>query len=306
MKNNFSLDEVNSLALNSPESLVEQGVNAYESKINSVVDNILKDRTVDIVLLSGPSSSGKTTTANKIANGIQKRGKNAYIISLDDFYFNRDDIPINSDGLPDYENITAMDIQLIKKTFNALINERKAVVPIFNFKTGKRENTGKTVYLGDNDVVIVEGIHALNPLIIQGVEATHIYKIYISVSSRFTYDNGKILLTKRNIRLVRRMIRDYHHRSASVEHTYFLWAGVRKGEDTFVFPYKNQADDFINSTHIFEECMFKNEAIELLGHINEDSPYFDEAQRLKEALEKFVSIDIDLLPENSLLNEFIG
>ncbi len=305
MKNNFNLDEVNALAQKNPENFVMQGVNAYESRVNSVVENILKDNTVDIVLLSGPSSSGKTTTAQKIAEGIQKRGKNAYIISLDDFYFNRDDIPINSDGLPDYENVTAMDVELIKKTFNSLIKDRMAVVPIFNFKTGKREQKGKTVYLKENDVVIVEGIHALNPLIIQGVESTHIYKIYISVSSRFTHNNGKILLTKRNIRLIRRMIRDYHHRSASVEHTYFLWAGVRKGEDTFVFPYKDQADEFINSTHPFEECMFKNEAIELLGHINEESPYFDEAQRLKEALEKFVEIDRDLLPKSSLLNEFI-
>lgn len=305
MKNSFSLSEVNSLVESDAKGFIDDCVNKYEQKINLAVENILKDKTVDIVLLAGPSSSGKTTTAGKLAQGIRTKGKNAYIISLDDFYLNRDDIPINSDGLPDYENVTAMDIPLIKKTFNSLINERSAVVPIFSFKTGKREKNGKTVHLNENDVVIVEGIHALNPIITDGVDPSHVYKIYISVSSRFTADNGRILLTKRNIRLVRRMIRDYHHRSSSVERTYFLWAGVRKGEDKFVFPYKNRADEFIDSTHPFEECMFRDEAIELLGHIDEESPYYDESQRLKESLEQFIPVSRDLLPENSLLHEFI-
>ncbi len=305
MKNSYSLEEVNSLVSSNPKEFIRKCVCCFEEKITSVVENILKDSTVDIVLLSGPSSSGKTTTAQKIAQGIKEKGKNAYIISLDDFYYDRSEISVNSDGLPDYENVTAMDIPLIKKTFNDLINQRRADVPVFNFLTGKREKEWKTVFLGDNDVVIVEGIHALNPLIVQGVESTHIYKIYISVSSRFTYGNEKILLTKRNIRLIRRMIRDYHHRSSSIERTYFLWAGVRKGEDEFVFPYKNQADEFINSIHAFEACLFKDEAIELLGHINKDSVYFDEAQRLKEALEKFISVDRGLLPKSSLLNEFL-
>ncbi len=306
MKNNYSVSEINSYAMSDAKGFVDSCVSEYEQKISNAVDNILKDKIVDIVLLAGPSSSGKTTTANKLVQGIRQKGRNAYILSLDDFYLNRDDIPINSDGLPDFENITALDIPLIKFTFNSLINERTAVVPVFNFNTGCREEDGKTVHLQPNDVVIVEGIHALNPIITDGIDKNHIYKIYISVSSRFTDSNGRILLTKRNIRLVRRMIRDYHFRSSSVENTYFLWAGVRKGEDSFVFPYKNLADEFINSVHPFEECMFRDEAIELLGHLDEESIYFDEAQRLKQSLEQFAVIDRKMLPEDSLLREFIG
>lgn len=306
MKDNYSVREINSAVKKDAKAFVAEYVNEYEQKIDCAVKNILKDSTVDIVMLAGPSSSGKTTTAKKLCEGIRRQGRNAYIISLDDFYLNRGDIPINADGLPDYENVTALDIPLIKKTFEALINEREAVVPVFSFQTGKREAKGNTVHLNENDVIIVEGIHALNPLITQGIDRNHIYKIYISVSSRFTDGDGKILLTKRNIRFIRRMIRDYHFRASSVENTCFLWTGVLKGEEKFVFPYKNQADEFINSIHPFEECLFKQEAKELLAHIQKSSTYYNGVKRICSALEQFEAIDRELLPDDSLLCEFIG
>ncbi len=306
MKNNYSVSQVNSMALKDAENFVNTAIGEYEKRISSAVDNILKNPVIDIVLLAGPSSSGKTTSAKKIVQGIEKKGKTAYIISLDDFYFDRDDIPVNSDGLPDYENITALDIPLIKETFNSLINERTALLPVFNFKTGKREKEKRIIHLGQNDVVVVEGIHALNPVITQGIDPEHIYKIYISVSSRFVSDEGKVVMTKRNIRFVRRMIRDYRFRSSTVEFTYFLWDGVSKGEDKFIFPYKNQADEFINSIHAFEVCMFRDEAIELLNHIEKSSCYYSKAQSLKDALMCFTPISRGLLPEDALLREFIG
>ncbi|MBQ8783351.1 MAG: nucleoside kinase [Clostridia bacterium] len=306
MKDNYTLSEVNSAVRKDAKAFIGLCINNYEKQVERAVDNILKDSTVDIVMLAGPSSSGKTTTAKKLCEGIRNRGRNAYIISLDDFYFNRDDIPINKDGLPDYENVTALDIPLIEKTFNSLINEREAVVPIFNFQTGKREEKGNLIHIDDDDVIIVEGIHALNPIITGEIDQNHIYKIYISVSSRFTDDNGEILLTKRNIRFIRRMIRDYHFRASQVENTCFLWQGVLKGEDEFVFPYKEQADEFINSIHPFEECIFKSEAKELLGHIEKSSVYYDEVKRIYNALELFDEVSRDLLPSDSLLREFIG
>ncbi len=306
MKDNYSLSEINSAVQNDAAAFINSCVAEYEKRIDSAVENILKDNRVDIVMLAGPSSSGKTTTAKKLRDGICRRGGNAYIISLDDFYFNRDDIPINPDGLPDYENVTALDIELIEKTFNSLINEREAVIPTFNFQTGKREEAGNLIHIDDDDVIIVEGIHALNPIITQGIDKNHIYKIYISVSSRFTDDEGKVLLSKRNIRFIRRMIRDYHFRASQVEYTCFLWQGVLKGEDEFVFPYKNQADEFINSLHPFEECIFKNEAQALMNHIDKSSAYYPEVKRLYDAVERFADVSRDLLPEDSLLKEFIG
>ena len=305
MKLYYSVNEINSAVKSDPVGYMHSCIDEYQGKLDTAVGNILDKGDIDIVMLAGPSSSGKTTTANKIAQGIIKRGGNAYIMSLDDFYSNRDDIPINSDGLPDYENITALDLPLIKNTFNSLINDRHAVLPVFDFNTGRREDTGRELNLKKDDVVIVEGIHALNPKITQGIDLEHVFKIYISVSSRVTC-SGKILLTKRNLRFVRRMIRDFNFRSSDVEHTYFLWSGVCKGEDRFIFPFKGNAQEFINTFHPFEPCLFKNEARSLLSKVAEESPYVDEAKSLSESLERFEDFDASLLTEDSLLREFIG
>lgn len=305
MKLYYSLNEINSAVRSDPVGFMHECINEYEGKLAAASDKILNDDNIDIVMLAGPSSSGKTTTAGKIARNIIAKGKNAYIMSLDDFYFNRLDIPINSDGLPDYENITALDLPLIRNCFNSLIKNRRVVLPVFNFSTGMREETGRELRLKKGDVVIIEGIHALNPIITSGINTEHVFKIYISVSSRVTV-NGKVLLTKRNIRFVRRMIRDFNFRSSDVEHTYFLWSGVRKGEDRFIFPFKANAQEFINTFHPFEPCLFRNEAINLLSCVTEESLYVDEAKRLSEALDRLSVFDPSLLTEDSLLREFIG
>lgn len=307
MKSLYSFAEINEAVKNDPLDFVVSCTEEYNEKINSTVNSILNNKLYDIIMLAGPSSAGKTTTAAKIAEGIKAQGRNAYRISLDDFYFNRDDIPINSDGLPDYENITALDLKLIEDTFNHLISKREADLPVFNFSTGKREEEGTHIELARNDALIVEGIHALNPIITDKIDSEHIFKIYINASSRLvTAHTGRVLLTKRDVRFIRRMIRDYNFRGSSVENTYFLWTGVRKGEDKFIFPFKNNADCFINTFHPFEPCLFKNEAVKLLDIVDEDSPYADEAARLKESINRFNEIDISLLPKDSLLREFIG
>ena len=307
MKETYSYAAINAALKKDAEGYIRSCEDGYKNQVNEAVEKILENSVVDIVMLAGPSSSGKTTTAMKIAEGIAKKGKNAFRISLDDFYYDRDDIPINSDGLPDFENITALDLPLIKDTFNSLITKREAELPVFNFNTGKREEHGTHIELKPNDVIIVEGIHALNPIITGDVDKDHVYKIYINASSRVVTENtGRVLLTKRNVRLTRRFIRDYKFRGSTVENTYFLWAGVRKGEDKFIFPYKSNADFFINSFHAYEPCLFRDEAIKLLSTVAEDSAYGDEALRLKESMSKFDSLDPSLLPEDSLLKEFIG
>ena len=205
----------------------------------------------------------------------------------------------------DYENVTALDIDLIHKSFGDLIRKRKAELPIFDFTTGCRSEKTKHIELEKDDVIVVEGLHALNPVITDGLDESHLYRIYISVSSRVFADDGKILMNKRNLRLVRRMIRDYEHRNSSVENTLFMWQGVLDGEDKFLFPFESFADVKINSFHAYEPCLFRNEAISLLNEVSEKSEYYEKAEELMSALSLFNEIDTSLLPEKSLLNEFV-
>lgn len=278
----------------------------FDESVDSVVEKFLSNPSCDMVLLAGPSSSGKTTTANILAKKIRSSGRNAYIVSLDDFYLDRADIPLNEEGMKDYENVTALDIQLIHKCFAELIEKRKSELPVFDFMTGCRSEKTKHIELEKGDVLVVEGLHALNPVITDGLDETHLYRIYISVSSRIFSDNGKILLNKRNLRLVRRMIRDYEHRNSSVENTLFMWQGVLSGEDKFLFPFESYADVKINSFHSYETCIFKDEALSLLEKVPSDSIYYDLVEELKYALSLFVGIDKKFLPEKSLLNEFLS
>lgn len=278
----------------------------FDTAVSNVVEKFLANSDCDIVLLAGPSSSGKTTTAGIIAEKIRNSGRNAYIVSLDDFYLNAEDIAINEDGAKDYENVTALDIPLIRKCFSQLIEERKSELPIFDFMTSSRSDETKHIELKKDDVIIVEGLHALNPVITEGLDESHLYKIYISVSSRVTDENGKILLNKRNLRLIRRTIRDYKHRNASVEQTLNMWDGVLKGEDKFLFPFESYADVKINSFHAYESCIFKDEALSRFGQVAADSVFYEKAQEIVSALNRFVGIEESLLPEKSLLNEFLS
>lgn len=284
-------------------------IRACEEEFNSAVDDVVKgflsDSDYDIVLLAGPSSSGKTTTAGILAEKIRQSGRNAYIVSLDDFYLNIEDIPVNEDGMKDYENVTALDIGLMYKCFNDLIVNRKAELPVFDFMTSHRSEKTKYIELQKDDVIIVEGLHALNPVITDGLDEGHLYRIYISVSSRVSDSNGRILLNKRNLRLIRRMIRDYRHRNSPVEHTLFMWQGVLKGEDKFLFPFESNADVRINSFHAYEPCIFRNEALRLLMEVGWESEFFEKAQELIGVISLFKEIEPSLLPEKSLLNEFL-
>ncbi|MBR3836298.1 MAG: nucleoside kinase [Clostridia bacterium] len=300
-----ALSLINKNAKENTQEFIRACESRFDSALNEVTERFLSDSDYDIVLLAGPSSSGKTTTAGILAEKIRRSGRNAYIVSLDDFYLNQDDIPVNEEGLKDYENVTALDIELMHKCFNDLIVNRKAELPIFDFMTSSRSVETKHIELEKDDVIIVEGLHALNPVITDGLDEGHLYRIYISVSSRVSGNDGRILLNKRNLRLIRRMIRDYRHRNSPVEHTFFMWQGVLKGEDKFLFPFESYADVKINSFHAYETCIFKNEALRLLNGVGEKSEFFEKAQELIGAISLFEEIEQTLLPEKSLLNEFL-
>ena len=296
---------INECVADDVNSFIEECEKRFDTDVSMAVETFLSDSRYDIVLLAGPSSSGKTTTAGKIAEKIREHGRNAFTVSLDDFYLDRDSIPEDENGIKDFENVTALDIELINRTFSQLIENRCAELPLYDFKSGRRSDETKHIELGKNDVIIVEGLHSLNPLITQGLDESHLFRVYISVSSRVLDDDGKILLNKRNLRLVRRMIRDFKHRNATAESTFRQWSSVLQGEDKYLFPFETYADIKLDSFHLYEPCIFKNQVLEQLDTVGEDSSFFDKAQELKTIYSMVYDINPDFLPEKSLLSEFL-
>lgn len=299
----FSLTSINESAAENAEKFISESENSFDKALNDAVEGFpAKSR---IVLLAGPSSSGKTTTALKLAQKIRTGGRNAYTVSLDDFYRNCTEIPFGADGLRDFENVTALDLDLIGETFSALIEKGRADLPLFNFKTGSRMTETRHIEMNRDDIIIVEGLHALNPVISQGIDEAQLYKIYISVSSRVLDEKGEILLNKRNLRLARRIIRDYHHRNMSAERTLLQWQSVLNGEDKYLFPYESYADIKIDSFHPYEPCIIRDSLIPLLSTVESDSTVFPKAEELKNAFLRTGEMASSLLPENSLLCEFL-
>lgn len=303
---NNTIEYINGLAETDPKELIERSEKRYINIINDIADKVQNGEGREIVMLAGPSASGKTTTANKLAEEFTKRGMKTYRISLDDFYLDRTDIPCDENGTPDFETVFALDLPCIAKTLNSLLEGKTTKVPIFDFLTGKRSEKYDEITLDESDAIVVEGLHALNPIITDDLPGDKLLKIYISVSSRIYNENGKIILNKRNMRFIRRLVRDYNFRGSSVQNTYDLWRNVRIGEDKYLFPYKDNADLRINSVHLSEPCLFKDIVLEMLKDADLSPEWASDSARLIRALSEFNSLPADLVPENSLLKEFLG
>ncbi len=296
---------INASALQ-PQKFVDECSSEYRAKISGAAKNIFEDKSKKIVLLAGPSSSGKTTTANLLSEMLGHMGGKAYTVSLDDFYFPQSvGYPLDENGKPDYECVEALDTELLHLCFGKLIREGRAELPVFDFNSGERINNAKKVELYENDVIIVEGLHALNPVIYNTLDKNSLYKIYVSVSSRIYEEDGDVLLSKRDLRFVRRMVRDYSFRSTSVEKTFELWQSVMRGEDKYLFPFEENADIRINSFHPCEPCILSEKAIALLSTVS-DGEYKEKAALMTDKLSLFKNIDYSILPKDSLLREFTG
>lgn len=289
-----------------PESFCKDCERKYNKKIQKIAKDIADNQAMTIVMLAGPSSAGKTTTAKKLREALADLNIVCHTISLDDFYLNNCDSPRFPDGTPDYETVDALDIVCFEKTMNKLLTEGEAQLPEFDFLTGARKPQYNCLKITPTDVIIVEGLHALNPVITKHIPSERILKIYINVSSRIYDKNKNIILNKRNMRFIRRMVRDYKFRGNSVEETFKMWITVRYGEDAYLFPFKDNADIKINTIHLYETCILKNTAIELLSEVSKESEFYKESQRLIRNLERFPSINSSVVPEDSLLREFIG
>lgn len=287
-----------------PKAFIDECERVYKDKITSIAKEISEKNGRELIMLAGPSSSGKTTTANMLKKAIEKENRKAKVISLDDFYRDQDVVYTFEDGTTDYETVKAIDTDLVTECLHALMQFGKCNMPRFSFHTKKRESY-EELTCDKDEIIIVEGLHALNPLITDPLRSESMKKLYVSVSSRIYYgDEG--LFSKRDLRFIRRLIRDYHFRSSEVDYTFYLWNGVRMGEDRYLFPFSGRADMKIDSIHPYEPCLFKKEAIKLLDLVGEDSVYYSTVVLLKEKLGLFPEAEKELIPADSLLREFIG
>jgi uridine kinase len=301
-----NIEYINGRVASDPLQFIKDCEDGYERIIQSIAEKIITEDGREIVMLAGPSSAGKTTTARKLKEALSEKGVKTYVLSLDDFYLDRDDIPYLPDGTQDYETVYALDLAQLEKDLNALICGETVKAPVFDFTTGKRSDTEfNEITLGDEDVVIIEGLHALNPVITEKVRGK-LLKVYINVSSRIYDEKGNVLLNKRNLRFVRRMIRDYKFRASSVENTCRLWKNVTAGEDKYLFPFRDNADIKADTIHLYEPCVLKHQALPLLRDSIISDEFKKDIEHLLKALEGFEDIEENIVPEDSLLREFLG
>ena len=300
----ISVSKINSQVKENKESFISQCEENYRRQLYLISEQIAARHGRVLVMLAGPSSSGKTTTANILKQDFINKGRHSIVVSLDDFYRDQEESFYFEDGTVDYETVKALDTDYIVECMENLLHKGRAQMPHFSFHTKCREGYNE-ISVHEDEIIIVEGLHALNPVITECLENENMIKLYVSVSSRI-YDGDGVFLTKRDMRFIRRMIRDYHFRSSSVEHTFYLWKGVRMGEDRYLFPYSKRADIRIDSIHPYEVCVFKDIAIKLLDHIGSDSIYYPTACELKNKLSQFIPLSENDVPETSLLKEFIG
>lgn len=277
----------------------------HEKKIAYIADMIHDRKEVKVVLIAGPSSSGKTTFAKRL--GIQLR-VNGYIpipISLDDYFVDRDKTPLDEEGKPDFESLYALDLDLFNKHLNDMLQGKEVEVPKFNFKTGKREEKGEKLSIPKNGIILIEGIHGLNDMLTSTIPAENKFKIYISALTQLNLDDHNRIPTT-DVRKIRRIVRDFLSRGYGGEQTLMMWPSIRRGEERNIFVFQEEADVMFNSTIVYELCVLKKFALAELSKIKPDSPVYYEANKLKTFLSFFKEVDTSLVPENSILREFIG
>lgn len=299
----FTVDAINKKAFSSPTDFIAECEKRYKDRIGSIAREVSQKSGRELVMLAGPSSSGKTTTAKMLTEALKKENRKARVISLDDFYHDQGADYIFEDGTVDYETVKALDTECVYKCLHSLMQNGRAELPRFSFLTKKREEY-EQVLCDRDEILIVEGLHALNPVITDPLQNESMKKLYVSVSSR-VYQKDEVLLTKRDLRFVRRLIRDYHYRNSEVDYTFYLWKGVRMGEDRYLFPFSGRADIRIDSFHPYEPCFFKKECLKLLDLIEPDSIYYNAAVKLKQKISLFIQVEKELIPADSLLWEFI-
>lgn len=277
----------------------------HEKKIADIADKICEKKDIKIVLIAGPSSSGKTTFANRLSIQLRVNGFIPIPLSLDNYFVNREHTPIDENGDPDYESINALDLKLLNYDLEKLMSGEEVELPIYNFKTGEKEWNGYKEQVPENGVLILEGIHGLNPALISEKLNDNVFKVYISALTQLNIDDHNRISTT-DSRKIRRIVRDSLSRGYSAEDTLKMWPSIKRGEKKNIFIYQEEADVMFNSTLVYELCVLKPFALKELNKIEKDSPVYTEAERLKTFLSFFDEVKVDDVPKNSILREFIG
>lgn len=278
----------------------------HEKRFSQVADQVCR-RGARVVLLAGPSSSGKTTSANRLATQLRVHGRKPILMSLDDYYLNRDQIEPEPDGTLDLEHIKTIDVPLFRQHIAQLLAGQAVELPSFDFKSGKRSCTGKQLQLQDNTVIIVEGLHGLNPWMVpEGIDKNLIFRLYVSPLLPLNLDNHNRIPTS-YLRLLRRIVRDYATRGSSVERTISMWDSVRRGEKRWIYPYQENADVIFNSSTLYELAVLKKHVYPLLQAVGPEESCYDEVRGIVKVLNYVQEADVeDEIPPTSLVREFIG
>ena len=300
----LSIIDINKQARKSPIEFIRQCEEEYHSLVDTVAKRITSDKNVRILLLAGPSGSGKTTTANMVCDRVRAYGEECIVVSLDDFYRSFDDpaYPKLPDGTNDCEAVEALDIPLLVETLGDIAQSREFFLPKYDFKISKRCEMKMHSAMPDG-CVIIEGLHALNPLVFSSIPAERAFKLFISVSTNINDEFGNRILSGRKIRFIRRMVRDSLYRNASAERTLSMWKNVLAGEDKYLYPNRDYADMSFNTFHPFELSVTRRFVENLISEeLVLREPY---AKTVLLAAKKAEPIDISLVPETSLIREFI-
>lgn len=276
-----------------------------EKKIAQIAEQIAARPGVKLILLAGPSSSGKTTSCKRLSIQLAVNGLKPLQISLDDYFVDRERTPKDENGEYDYESIYALDLQKINDQFNALFRGEEVELPKYDFQSGKSKKSGQRLRMNDNNVLVVEGIHALNPELTAQIPNEQIFRVYASALTTILLDNHNYIPTTDN-RLLRRIIRDYKYRGVSAQDTIHRWPSVRAGENKWIFPFQENADAMLNTAMLYELAVLKMQAEPLLEQVPENCDEYAEAYRLLKFLKYFKGIPFNNLPPTSLLREFLG
>lgn len=301
----IDIEEINRLVSQISFKVVDFCEQQYNQKLNNIVQTIKNSpASYKVLLLAGPSSSGKTTTAQILRDSLRAVGVGAWSISLDDFFKDHENIKTQN-GEPDYESLDALDLELIHKCLDQLIKTSKSEFPVFDFISNKRSVFKRLIKTDQNDIVILEGLHALNPRLLLPSYSDRCLKVYVSVSTSFAHDNKTIIATK-DLRLIRRIIRDYKFRNTHPYETLKMWTNVCNGEIKYIEPFKESAQIFIDSCIVYEPCIFHKYIDNIIEDADKSNIYYNKLLEIYNQLMYFDKLDSSIIPPNSILREFVG
>ena len=305
-KRRLELNEINQRVRADVSELIQEESERYQKEVEKLARNLAVGFDNHcLVMLSGPSSSGKTTTALKLCACLKELDIDAHTVSMDDFYRGREQAPRLENGNYDYEALEALRLDELERCMRELIRDGRSWLPRFDFHNGRPSDEMYELKISHNSVVIFEGIHAINPYFEQHLPSGNLYKVFINTVSPFFLDDAKIM-ARRNIRLTRRILRDEKFRNSPVTNTLHMWQQVVRGENEYMFPYVETVDYLIDTTHAYEPCVFAPLLLPLLEEVSADNPDSDTVRHLISVLSKFEPVSLDKMPHDALLREFVG